>query len=196
MKQKFIFFALLIGLFLISSCSRILCDKWVVWWDRNTPDRGCRQWEALSRIDRSHLVFVCTGPLVIKTRKEKKRRRLICRSPKCKLIVGKKIWNNAAVVCLGLSLPLKLLVGLKWSEHLPPYMKCFPIAAVQSECLIRLSCRINLRVEHSKRACRMQIASLKCALYCKGKTEIHTVFIEKPCEEIRFDCSTTACISC
>lgn len=110
------FFALLIGLFLISSCSRILCDKWVVWWDRNTPDRGCRQWKALSRIDRSHLVFVCTGPLVIKTRKEKKRQRLICRSPECKLVFGKKIWNNAAIVCLGLNLP-PWSCWLVWSDQ-------------------------------------------------------------------------------
>lgn len=47
-RSRSSFFALVIGLFLISSCRRILCDKWMVWWDRSTPRRGCWQWKALT----------------------------------------------------------------------------------------------------------------------------------------------------
>lgn len=39
-RSRSSFFALVIGLFLISSW-RTLCDKWMMWWDRSTPLRGC-----------------------------------------------------------------------------------------------------------------------------------------------------------
>lgn len=107
MKQKLIF-ALVIGLFLINSCSRYCvingrCDEIEA---RLTGDAsGEKLYHGL--ID--HIWFVCTVPLVIRQERRKKvRRRVIFRSSKCKLIFGKSFFvyirKKAGFVCLQFNL--------------------------------------------------------------------------------------------